>query len=42
MSTALSELAAVSCVVAGAYGSYTASDVKPVALAAAVLFAAGE
>ena len=31
MSEALSELASLCCVLAGAYGSYAESDVKPVA-----------
>ena len=35
MATALAELAAVSCVVAGAYGSYANSDLKPLAVAVA-------
>ena len=39
MATALAELAAVSCFVAGAYGSYTKSDPYP--LLAATAFAGG-
>lgn len=35
MSEALSELASLCCVLAGAYGSYAESDVKPVAVAVA-------